>query len=171
MLYAVETQFCSACRVACFNPLRPGCTCAAGGGLQVQLLSDGQVENHSDHLARSTLDVTSVRVTAGSFVSHGARTLSYEAAAAGLGRLLGGAAELQVGPARICFIFQTLITSGSGLVRTPSPFACVMLQTLTRMRSRGQLDFIRFGFGFFCQLLLAMQHGSGSSWLLVRQCH
>lgn len=35
-------------------------------------------------------------VDAGSFVSHGARTLSYEAAAAGLGRLLGGAAELQV---------------------------------------------------------------------------
>lgn len=33
---------------------------------------------------------------AGSFVSHGARTLSYEAAAAGLGRVLGGAAELQV---------------------------------------------------------------------------
>ena len=42
-------------------------------------------------------DARSVPSAAGSFVSHGARTLSYEAAAAGLGRLLGGAAELQVG--------------------------------------------------------------------------
>lgn len=54
-------------------------------------------------------------------MSHGARTLSYEAAAAGLGRLLGGAAELQVGVARFYAVRCILITSRVDRTCAPIP--------------------------------------------------